>query len=170
MALDTTIGGDVSDSYGSLAEADAYFAARQTGNWDGSDASKEMALRRAATYLDNVYRGKWKGVRTYQVQSLAWPRANVTDSDGYYVDHLSIPENLKRAQFEAAAIIAAGTNLEAAIERATKKEKVAVIEVEYMDGAALATQYPAISNYLTDLVLTGAGVNSSVGIGRVIRG
>jgi len=37
MALDATIGGVSADTYGTLAEANAYFEARETGNWDGSD-------------------------------------------------------------------------------------------------------------------------------------
>lgn len=169
MALDTTVGGASADSYGSLAEADAYFAARQTGNWDGSDASKEMALRKAVTYLDNVYRGAWKGLRAAQTQALAWPRYDVIDEDGFVLPVDEIPEVLKRAQFEAADLIAEGVNLEATIERPIKREKVGPLEVEYMDGAAAQAQYQAIHNYLRGLILRSPATNGGFGTGTVMR-
>ena len=169
MALDTTIGGTASDSYGSLAESDTYFAARQTGNWDGSDEHKEMALRRAATYLDNVFRGKWKGIKVNRDQALAWPRSYAIDSDGYSVGASTIPKELKYAQFEAAALFAAGTNLDAPIDRATKSEQVGPIAISYMDGAALTAQYPAVTRWLSDLVNGSTSVNGSFGNGGLVR-
>lgn len=169
MALDATVGGINADTYGTLAEANAYFAARETGNWDGSDEHKEMALRRAATYLDNVYRGKWKGQRTTRDQARAWPRSYAIDSDGYSYEADTIPPVLKYAQFEAAKIISGGTSLETTLDRAVKSEQVGPLSVTYMDGAALQAQYPQVTNWLTDLVIGGVGVNGSVGTGSLVR-
>ena len=169
MALNATIGGTASDTYGTLAEADAYFAARETGNWDGADSHKEMALRKAATFLDNVYRGKWKGQKVSSTQARAWPRSWVEDSEGYSVDGNAIPQQVKNAQFEAAKIIAGGTELETTIKRATKREQVGSLMVEYMDGAALKEQYPQITNWLSDLVTGGPSTGASFGSSAIVR-
>lgn len=169
MALDATIGGASADTYGTLAEADAYFAARQTGNWDGSDASKEMALRRAATYLDNVYRGAWKGTKATSTQIRAWPRVNVVDVDGYGILGAVIPTELKYAQFEAANLIAGGTDLEGTVGRATKSETVGPLSVTYMDGASARDQYVAVHNYLRGLTIGTPATGGGFGSGAVVR-
>lgn len=169
MALDATVGGVASDTYGTLAESDAYFAARETGNWDSSDAHKEMALRKAATYLDNVYRGKWKGLRVNRDQARAWPRSYAIDSDGYSVPADTIPAEVKYAQFEAAKLIAGGTALETTIDRAVKSERIGDLAVEYMDGASLDAQYPQVTNWLRDLVTGSSGISASVGNGVIVR-
>lgn len=170
MALNATIGGTASDTYGTLAEADAYFAARETGNWDGADSHKEMALRKAATFLDNVYRGKWKGIRKTKEQALDWPRAWVTDQDGYDVDSDIIPLAVKRAQFEAAKLISLGTALETSLDRAVKQEQIGSLSVTYMDSASLQAQYPQVTNYLTGLVNGGPNTFGSFGQTRTVRG
>ena len=169
MALDATIGGTASDTYGTLAESNTYFDAREASGWDGTDAVKEMALRKSATFLDNVYRGKWKGLRVNRDQARAWPRSYAIDSDGYSVESDVIPPELKYAQFEAAKLIAAGTSLETTLDRAVKSETVGPLSVTYMDGASLQAQYPQVTNWLSDLVTGGSGVNSSFGNGRIVR-
>lgn len=162
MALDATIGGASADTYGTVAEADAYFTARAIAAWTGTDAAKEAALRRAATYLDNVYRGRWKGQKVDREQARAWPRAWVVDTDGYSVEADTIPTVVKNAQFEAALLLLGGTTLEATIDRAVKQEQVGPLSITYMDGATLQAQYPQVTNWLSDLVTGGAGVRSSV--------
>ena len=169
MALDATIGGAASDTYGTLAEADAYFASRQSGNWDGSDAHKEMALRKAATYLDQRYLGSWRGSRVFSAQLRAWPRVDVIDVDGFPILSTIIPVALKNAQFEAAAIIASGVDLEAAVNRAVKREKVGPIEVEYTDSAGTVTQYPSVSNWLRGLVMSISTPGSGFSQSRMLR-
>lgn len=169
MALDATIGGAASDTYGTLAEADAYFASRQSGSWDGSNAHKEMALRKAATYLDQRYLGSWRGSRVYSTQLRAWPRVDVIDVDGFPILSTVIPVALKNAQFEAAAIIASGVDLEAAVNRAVKREKVGPIEVEYTDAAGTVTQYPSVTNWLRGLILGGGTAGSGFGQMRLTR-
>lgn len=169
MALDATVGGTAADTYGTIAEADAYFTARQSAAWGASDTVKEYALRKAATFLDNVYRGRWKGQKVDSTQARAWPRGWVTDADGFGVPSDSIPAQIKYAQFEAAKLIAAGTEMETTIERATKREKVGSLEVEYMDGATLQARYPQVTNWLSELVVGGSAVNASFGNSQIVR-
>jgi hypothetical protein len=169
MALDATVGGTASDTYGTLVEADAYWTARQAADWAPTEAAKEYALRKAAQYLDNVYRGRWKGLKVNREQALAWPRSYAIDSDGYSVEADTIPQELKNAQFEAANIIAAGTALEATIDRAVQSETVGELSVTYMDSASLEAQYPQVSNWIKDLVQGPASVNGGVGGGSIVR-
>ena len=168
MALNTVVGGAIADSYGTLAEADAYFAARQSASWDSSDSHKEMALRKATDWLDAVYVGKWKGLKATSTQALAWPRYGVIDADGYSVDSETIPVKLKWAQFEAAKLIANGTEMQTTINRAVKSEKIGEIAVEYMGGATLTAMYPQVTNFLRDLVIGGAG-SGSAGNNTIVR-
>ena len=63
-------------------------------------------------------------------------------------DRDEIPENIKRAQCIAALLIDSGIDLLEPIGRATKREKVDVIEVEYMDNAMWTTYYPQLERLL----------------------
>lgn len=168
MALVATIGGEFSDTYGTLAEAGDYFLARD-GAWEGTDEAKEMALRKAATYLDNAYKGRWKGYRVSATQARAWPRSGVIDTDGFSVASDAIPGALKNAQFEAAKLIASGVALETTIERAVKSEKVGSLAVVYSDGASLVAQYPQVTNWLADLVTGSATKGAAFGSVPVVR-
>ncbi len=169
MTINATVGSADANSYGTLAEANAYFAVRQSANWDGSDAHKEMALIKAAQFLDNVYRGRWLGQKATQIQALAWPRGWVVDVDGYGLSAETIPKEVKYAQFEAAYLIANGTPLETTIDRAIKSEQIGPMAVTYMDGATLQAQYPQVTNWLNGLVKGGSSVNGSFGNARVTR-
>ena len=104
MALDTTVGGPASDSYASVAEATAYFAATGAAVWATSGLSdQEAALRRAAIWLDGSFRRRWPGTRASgRAQALDWPRIGAIDTDGAVIDPLTIPPEVKRAQLEAA--------------------------------------------------------------------
>jgi len=92
------------DTYGTLAQADAYFASMDAAIdaiWDAkTDPQKEVALRTACFYMEGVYDGRWKGNITSLDQVLAWPRAGVVDSERRAVEQTAYPERLKQAQFE----------------------------------------------------------------------
>ena len=169
MALDATVGGIASDTYGTLAESNAYFEARGITSWHGTDESKEQDLRKAATYLDNIYRGRWKGQRSNRDQARAWPRSYAIDSDGYSYQADEIPVSLKNAQFELAYLYHSGINPLNTIERAVKSETIGELSVTYMDAASLQDQYPQVTSWLSDLVNGSTGVNASVGSGAVVR-
>ena len=103
MALVTTPGAALADSYASLIEADAYHAARANTAWSGLDTTKDAALRRATAWLDGRYKSRWPGYRLNgRTQSLDWPRANATDADGYAIEIDAIPAEIIAATCEAA--------------------------------------------------------------------
>lgn len=103
MSLDTTIGGTASDSYVSVAEADAYFNARglPTASWVGKSSAsvKEPALRKATAYVDAMY--QFQGIKANYLQKLQWPRASVV-LFGYLVGYGDLPQILKDAVCELA--------------------------------------------------------------------
>jgi hypothetical protein len=107
----TTVGGSTSNSYSSVAEADAYFeSVLYADDWDGADTgTQERALIYATLLLDSKY--DWAGNQTTLIdeggvgagQRLAWPRNGVIDADGLgNVDENVIPRQLKYATAEFA--------------------------------------------------------------------
>jgi len=115
--------------------------------------------------MDYIEQQIFKGYKNTEAQALQWPRGNVT-IDGYYIDTDEIPLLLKDALCEVAIGVDGGNNPLADEGRATKKEKVGDIEVEYMDGARNTTYLKAAESKLTKLLKAG-----SMGISaRVIRG
>lgn len=110
--------------------------------------------------MDYLEQQNFKGVKNTDEQSLQWPRYGVY-IDGYYVDNDFIPDLLKESQMEFAIGIDAGNNLLAVIGRETKREKVDVIEVEYMDGARDNVYITAAETKLKKLLM-GGGASTMV--------
>ena len=106
------------DSYVSALDCSAYATSR--GLSFGSDANADAALRRATSYIDNTYRLRFPGYRTFRrQQGLEWPRTGAvysypdTGADNPYVvpyafypfDTIApnaIPPEIIRATCEAA--------------------------------------------------------------------
>lgn len=94
------------NSYGTLAEANAYFANEAETAWTAStvtDNMKNVALLRAMGYIEAL---NWKGTTVSGVdQPLQWPRQDVYDRDNNLLEEDYIPPNVKKAQFEAAVLV-----------------------------------------------------------------
>ena len=153
MALDTTIGGASADSYGTLAEYQAYGASM---GWTlGADAAEEINLRRAAVALDATY--SWVGIKQYKAQALDWPRVYVPLIDGFSTDPDTIPQSVKSAQFEMAYIIGQGSDplatIEALVTSETKTAGPLSKSVEYAGGKG-TPRYTAVDRMLRDYVTT----------------
>lgn len=164
MAIDVTAGSSTAVAYGSAAEADAYFTARGITTWTGTDAAKEAALINGCDYLERRYRGKWEGRKATDDQSLAWPRSWLSDVDGYPVDATTVPEQVKRANFEAALLDLTGTDLEpvvklgGAIKRKRLKAGSAEVETEYAGTADARDKITAIDGLLVGFVKTSGAM------------
>lgn len=133
-----------SNSYVSEAELTTYATDRGV-TISGTNA---VLLIQSMDYIESQ---DFKGYKYSEEQALQWPRGNVS-IDGYLIDVDEIPTLLKEAQMETALSIDAGTNPMASVGRATKREKVDVIEVEYMDNAAESVYITAAETKLTKLV------------------
>lgn len=126
----------------------------------------EIALIKAVDYLGQKYRHRLKGSRIRGYQPLDWPRrgvdvpdffdpffkqANVPISfqDTLFVAENEVPQEVKDAQMQLAIATFSGSTasgtLQPSIGRATKREKLGELEVEYFnseDGSTrLTTQY-----------------------------
>ena len=93
----------LANSYADVAAADLYFLDRGIEDWDslGTD-EKEDALVRGTSYLDTVYRLRWKGFKRLQDQAVNWPRTDVHDEDGFSIPDDQMPKVLLNATFEMA--------------------------------------------------------------------
>jgi hypothetical protein len=161
MALDVTVGGANSDSYGTIAEADTYHAAFGNADWaDLDDSVKEPALRRATQFIDSSY--AFIGSVVTSTQALQWPRTGVV-VDGFSVDSATIPTAIKRAQFET-ALRAVTEDLTADIEPGNvTEETVDVITVKYSEYSNNGQKrFPAIDKLLQKYVFGGSGYHRVV--------
>lgn len=97
-----------SNSYVSLEYADDYFSTRSVTSWENlSEEQKTAFLIKGTDYVDSVF--KWKGTKQTKEQSLNFPRKNLIDEDGYFVE--GIPHRLKIAVCESALVLSNGTEM-----------------------------------------------------------
>lgn len=112
---------------------------------------------------------QFKGSKTVYNQPLQFPRILC---DGYYnppynasfyqpyyppceYDSATVPNEIKKAQIMAALLIDCGNDLQPVVDRAVKREKVDVIEVEYMDNANDRPQYTSLISILRPFLKSG---------------
>lgn len=127
--IDATVGGANSNSYVTLAEAEAYFADRpDSDNWNTlpDNDTKNIYLIHATRRLEQE---DYLGTRTTTTQRLKFPRDDV-DFDGVELDG-TIPRQIKEAQYETAIYnITNDLNAKDTNTGALKKEKVKVGSIE----------------------------------------
>ncbi len=141
-----------SNSYVSEAEVATY----ATDRGITLTASEDVLIIKAMDYLETL---NYIGDKQTEAQALQWPRDNVYIDD-FYIEPTTIPQELKNAQMSLCMSIDDGTDPMATIGRATKKEKVDVLEVEYMDNAASKAIVTSVNRMLSKL-LKGGGVGST---------
>lgn len=138
------------ESYASVVEFKAYCYKRAMDYSLLTDEGIEVLLIKATDYMVNVYRNRWQGRRTNGTQSLDFPRYDVV-VDGYSLLSNIVPPLVKNACIEL-AFKSDTVELLPDIERATVKEKVDVIEVEYDKFAPVQTRYTQIDAMLLPLL------------------
>ncbi len=102
MALITEDGSGKADaeSFASVADADAWHAARGNAAWAALTAGeKEINLRKATDYMQQSYRSAWAGQRVTSTQALDWPRYDVPlkDLPGSYYPSDTVPAEVRNA-------------------------------------------------------------------------
>lgn len=148
------------DAYLSISDADAYWNVRNDSVWSAaSDAEKEKALREATQYIDGAF--SFIGSHKHD-NVLAWPRYDVLIRKGNFkgqdYDSDTIPPQVKNACAEL-ALEALSARLVEVKERggAVKREKVDVIEVEYLDFAPSGKTFGFVKMILSPLTTGGGG-------------
>jgi hypothetical protein len=157
---------ETADSLISVEYADTYHDLRGNAAWaDLNERQKEQALRAASTYLQMTYDGLWKGTRTYDVQSMPWPRAGVYDSDSQEVADDVIPSRVQQATAEAALRHAANPgSLVPDLARGGKISSVSAgsVSVSYEEGASPYPVFGVLDRLLTPYLKNRAGGGVSV--------
>lgn len=165
LIVEDGTGLSAAESYISVADADTYHADRGNTPWSTmTTLQKEQALRRGTEFMLQIYRGKWKGYRTTNVQALDWPRASVDIPDspgGYggfpaYVPINSIPVEIKKACAEMGYRAASGELLEDQT-RSVVREKIGPIETEYDRASPQRKRYVAVDAIVGPFLGTSAG-------------
>lgn len=117
MTLDATVAGAASDSYLTVAAADALAAADlgpEAGKWAAASTTldqQERALKRATREIDRGWR---PGAKHSTTQRLRWPRAVDIDAD----DAPLIPADVAEATYyQAIFVLAKATTLDRANDR-----------------------------------------------------
>lgn len=106
--------------------------------------------------MDYIEVQSYKGARVSSTQELSWPRSGVY-VDGVLIASNEIPKDLKLAQMATCLSINAGFNPLAVVDRATKREKLDVMEIEYQENANDSAYMPGINRYLNKLLVAGSG-------------
>lgn len=101
-AIVATVGSETANSYGTIAEANAYFESHPyPDTWaNASTDEKCRALVTATRLLDTWY--EWEGVVASSSQALLWPRDAAYAPNGFLHTTDEIPERIKQATFELA--------------------------------------------------------------------
>ncbi|OSN39557.1 DnaT-like ssDNA-binding protein [Pseudomonas syringae] len=139
------------DFYGTVADADAYHAARANTAWTGGDMAKQAALIRASAYIDGKFQaqnscGRWEslfsGVKTGgRAQALQWPRTGATDTEGHAIPADETPIEVVQATYEAALreiALPGSLSPDYVASTAIKRQKVDVLEIEYQAPSTVA--------------------------------
>ena len=163
MALDTTIGGTASDSYGTLASYTAY-ALSVGRELAATDALNEINLRKAATYLNRKY--LFIGMQQYQYQALSWPRLVNDLVDDWPIDPDTIPLDIIHAQFEVAYILQGGLDPFATIETNVTNDIIKVGPIT-LEAETLPTSTPRL---VAVEGLVRGYIRGGVGMANMVRG
>lgn len=157
-----------SNSYGSRAEADAYFNdSLRKDAWAAIvNATKDQGLIEATRVFE---RQAWAGEKEVPGQDLAFGRTGLTDKDGVTLTPAETLEVAKEAQFEYALYLitdptALGTR--DATGSNTKKLEAGSAKVTYFK-ATKGSRFPLT---VTDLIGDWFGGNAGTAIGGVVSG
>ena len=168
MTIEVTPGHASAVAFVTATDADAYFTARGITKWTGTEAEKEASLVRGADFLERTYAGLWVGSRAETTQALSWPRTSAKDAEGVDISSTVIPEQIKRANLEAAYLVITGVDLAPAFTAGIveEKDKAGAVETmsKYGEDGAQPPQYLNITRLLTGLVKSSA----SVGVGFAV--
>lgn len=149
------------ESYISVAAASARHTSLGNLAWAtaASDTIREQALRRAAAYMEQAYRERWRGTRLLRAQALSWPRYGAM-ADGYPIDSNIVPADVAAVNADL-ALRALSDDLNADLERGVLRKKLGPIEKEFDPYSPQQKRYRAIDMALAPY-LKGAGASVSL--------
>lgn len=142
---ETGTGSETSNSYVSVAEADAYLASHLSGATFAAktNTEKETLLIHATRLLDAGV--TFKGMKLRVDQALAWPRDGVEIDRPYpenWYPNTKIPQAIKNAQLEVVALLLIGG------DRAADADSDGISSVSLGKGAVAVTFDPSTARTL----------------------
>lgn len=169
ISVETGTGSSNSESYVSIADANAYALARGLAFPIAGDdeALAEQALRRSTTWLDATYGGYFSGTRLNgRSQGLQWPRTSAYDNSDtpILLPDDDVPVEIINATIEAAIrekTIPGGLSED--VTPGKIQEEVAVsgaVSVKYAKGGGVSGQRPivvVIDDILSSLISVKRG-------------
>lgn len=156
IVVETGTGLSNSNSYVTVAEADTYNENHYYGSaWAAlSDENKKRAMIFATRLLDEQV--DWNGTPRKSTdtsisdhQALRWPRNSVVDSDGYAVDHKTIPEWLKNSCSELARYLSANDRTAEPSTAGFSKLQVGSVSVDVDKNDQLPTMPKSVVQMVT---------------------
>jgi hypothetical protein len=139
------------NSYCTIDFADKYLYSRNRLDWASlDDEVKKKCLIIGTDYIDKLY--KWHGRRKFYSQELAFPRVDLIDNDGFFVE--GIPLNVQKAVCEAAFLNINTDTLFTSKDSdgEIKRQKVDSLEVEYFESSSSSVDYSSIYDVLNTLL------------------
>jgi hypothetical protein len=115
--------------------------------------------------MDYIESLSFIGTKYSKGQALQWPRSNVY-IDGFYFVPTIIPPALQTGQIATALAIDSDNSPLATVGRSTKREKVDVIEVEYMDSAAAQPIVKTINAAMRKILAGGGSSTTTFEVNR----
>jgi hypothetical protein len=154
LIVETGEGVPTANSYVDIDFIRAYAASRRVPLSNDNEIIEGFAI----DAMDLIEARKFKGVRTYTDQPLAFPRSGVITEDGQYATN-AIPSILKRAQAALVVYRSQGVSFFATenVEGAVKREKIGPIETEYFDGASSFAPSVPLADVLLEPLERGQG-------------
>jgi hypothetical protein len=137
LIVETGAGLPDSNSYATLAEADAYFLNHPyyADNWsDLGIPDRERYLVSATFQLDAYI--TWDGYIASTSQALDWPRTGVVDEEGRIVASDVVPKQVKVATYEMAVFSSQGDPYAPSSSAGLDRLKIDVIELEFTSGGS----------------------------------
>ena len=125
-------------------------------------AATDVLLIKAMDYIESL---SFIGTKFSEGQSLQWPRSNVY-IDGFYFVPTIIPPALQTGQIATALAIDSDNSPLATVGRSTKREKVDVIEVEYMSSAAAQPIVKTINAAMRKILVSGGSGTTTFEVNR----
>ena len=146
--IDATLQGASSNSYVTLAEADAYFETTpDESTWTNkTDDQKNRSIISATRYIDGF---EFYGKRCTTTQALKWPRKEYK-VDGVEIKCTFIPDDVKIATFELARALANNPNAlvdTKGTDGTYEEVKLGDLEVKY----STQTQTPGLIDNILDI-------------------
>lgn len=167
MPINATVGSDIANCYVTLSEAIIYFSDRaHADDWESLDDTMKSKLLITSSYQLDWYM-PWKGTKTYETQSMGWPRTDVVGKDGTEYDSTTIPAVVKRAVYELALV-----SIEK--DRMADQDLDGISEVQAgplrlkTDTTVYAKKFAAVPDNIKKL-LSDVTVANTIGVIRLMR-